>query len=146
MLVVSLLSTLLAAAPAPSCSAGSCPRGAPHAAPAAAAAVASKRMVVLTSHACAACARAAVAATAAERACPGAGVALVHESVDEPGGAAVARDHRAEVLPTFLFLDERGTELARLEGPQPAERLQRALGRLAGISCEGEFAPATLGG
>jgi cytochrome c-type biogenesis protein len=127
----------LAAAPAATCSSGSCPRGAgpSHSTSPAATAAFGRRLIALSSSNCAACHRAEPALSAAERACAVSGVKVQRETVDIGRGSAIAQRYGIRDLPAYVFVDERGEELARLEGPQPEDRLERAMAKLAGAPC-----------
>lgn len=126
----------LAAGPSATCSSGSCPRGAgPSHSTHPAAAVFGRRLIALSSSSCAACHRAEPALSAAERSCAASGVKVQRETVDIGRGSAIAQRYGVRDLPAYVFVDERGEELARLEGPQPEDRLERAIAKLAGAPC-----------
>ena len=129
--------------PATTCSAGSCPRGAgpSHSIPRTAALSFSRRVIALSSRTCAACHRAEPALSAAEHSCGATGVKIQRESVDAAQGAALAQRYGVRDLPAFVFVDERGEEMARLEGPQPVDNLERAIAKLAGAPCMSSDAP-----
>ena len=136
--VTTLAAALQLAAPqALTCSSGSCPRGAgrSHAPPLATATPFGRRVLALSSSTCAACHRAEHALSAAEHTCGATGVRVQREAVDTARGAVIARQYGVPDLPAYVFVDERGEELARLEGPQPADRLERAIAKLAGAPC-----------
>jgi thioredoxin-like negative regulator of GroEL len=46
-------------------------------------------------------------------------------------------EHRVVALPTYLFVDGAGREVARLVGKQPDSTLRQALGALRGEECPG---------
>jgi len=54
-----------------------------------------------------------------------------------PGGRTAAAERGVLGVPTFLFLDGTGKEVARLVGQQPQEVLIQSLEVLAGQKCDG---------
>jgi len=57
--------------------------------------------------------------------------------VSKPENRHFVRDYRVVGVPTFLFLDDRGEEVARLVGAQTEETLTQALAALRGEECPG---------
>jgi cytochrome c-type biogenesis protein len=118
--------------------------GAPEAAwapPAAAADVRGPAVVELQSRSCPVCRAMAPVVEEAERGCAAKVVQLL---VEEPRGAAVAREHAVHAVPTFLVLDADGAEVARLVGAQPAAAIRDALRRVSPLLCSASapLAPA----
>jgi len=57
--------------------------------------------------------------------------------VDGPGGRDLARRYSVVGVPTFLFLNAKGEEVARLVGQQPLANLEQSLQVLSGQKCAG---------
>ena len=74
---------------------------------------------------------------AAERGCSRHGIRVRQLDVSTPIGRAVAAERGVLGVPTFLFLDRAGQEVARLVGQQPREVLIQSLEVLAGEKCDG---------
>ena len=94
-------------------------------------------MVEFMSPSCAICRRMIPVVAAAGRTCSGVGVTAHNVDVSDPGGAALAARHGIRGIPTFLFLDREGHEVARLVGEQPLQILDQSLAVLSGRRCEG---------
>lgn len=94
-------------------------------------------MVEFLSGTCPICLRMAPVVAAAERDCAGQKVELARVRVDQPGGRELARRYGVLGVPTFVFVDERGDEVARLVGEQTLATLEQTLQVLSGQKCEG---------
>lgn len=94
-------------------------------------------MLEFISEGCPICKRMAPIVADAERSCSRHSVRI--EQVDVATAAGRARAGRRGVLgvPTFIFLDARGTEVARLIGQQPRETIMQSLEVVAGQRCDG---------
>jgi cytochrome c-type biogenesis protein len=62
---------------------------------------------------------------------------VVHVDVATASGRALADRHNVRGTPTFVMLDERGKEMARLLGENTSEAFGAALERAFGVSCWG---------
>ncbi|MGC4116409.1 MAG: cytochrome c biogenesis protein CcdA [Myxococcales bacterium] len=85
------------------------------------------QMVEFVGRTCPVCLRMAPVVKAAERGCAGHSVTVRRIEVDGEGGRALARRYGVLGVPTFLFLDASGEEVARLVGEQPLEQLEQSL-------------------
>ncbi len=94
-------------------------------------------MVEFVSRVCPVCLRMAPVVAVAERDCAGRHVQVRRIEVDAPGGLALARRFGVLGVPTFLFFDAKGKEVARLVGEQPLSMLEQSLSVLAGEKCGG---------
>jgi cytochrome c-type biogenesis protein len=125
-------------APAPAaCSAGG---GAPvEVAPSAAepAVEQTPTMLEFVSASCPICKRMAPVVARAERDCSAHGVRIRQMDVATVPGRQGANRYGILGVPTFIFVDQQGTEVARLVGEQPEETLIQTLEVLAGQSCDG---------
>jgi cytochrome c-type biogenesis protein len=65
------------------------------------------------------------------------GVRVGAIDVSKPENRSLASRFRVVGVPTFIFLDERGSEVARLVGEQPESTLRQALSALRGEPCPG---------
>jgi cytochrome c-type biogenesis protein len=65
------------------------------------------------------------------------GVRVQRIDVSRPENRALVRQYRVVGVPTFLFLDERGGEVARLVGEQSDATLREALSAVRGVPCPG---------
>jgi cytochrome c-type biogenesis protein len=94
-------------------------------------------MIEFMAAGCPVCQRMATLVAAAARDCSRHGVRI--EQIDLATAAGRARASRYGVLgvPTFLFLERDGTEVARLVGEQPQTVLRQSLEILAGQQCDG---------
>ncbi|MBN2575410.1 MAG: sulfite exporter TauE/SafE family protein [Deltaproteobacteria bacterium] len=86
---------------------------------------------------CSICQRMAPVVAAAERACSRHGVRVEEIDVATAAGRARAAKHGVLGVPTFLFVERDGAEVARLVGEQPREVLVQSLEVLAGHECDG---------
>ncbi|WP_348980435.1 thioredoxin family protein [Polyangium sp. 15x6] len=94
------------------------------------------RLLEFTSASCAACARMAPIVDQVERRCLAeADGSLVHVSIDEPEGEALAERYEVRALPTFVGIDAQGAEVLRMVGVQTREKLASALGEVRGRAC-----------
>lgn len=84
------------------------------------------RLVVFSSAYCPACERMKPVVAEIERDCD-VGNAVSHVDVDGAGGDALVARYGVTSLPTFLSIDASGREVARIEGVQSRETLQRTL-------------------
>lgn len=94
------------------------------------------RLLEFTSGSCAACARMAPIVNQVEQRCfAEADGSLVHVSIDEPEGEALAERYEVRALPTFVGVDAQGAEVFRMVGVQTGEKLASALGEVRGRAC-----------
>lgn len=94
-------------------------------------------LVEFVGRACPICLRMAPVVAAAERGCAGRQVSVQRIEVEAPGGTALARRWGILGVPTFLFIDARGDEVARLVGEQTLSQLEQSLSVLTGEKCGG---------
>lgn len=94
-------------------------------------------LLEFVSRSCPVCQRMAPIVAAAEHDCAGRNVAVRRVDVSDPAGAALARQFGVRGVPTFVFLDGAGEELARLVGEQPLKSLTQSIEVLAGEKCDG---------
>jgi len=94
-------------------------------------------MVEFVGRTCPVCLRMTAVVRAAERDCAGESVRVQRVEVDGPGGRELARRFAVVGVPTFLFLDGGGGEVARLVGEQPLAMLEQSLQVLSGQKCAG---------
>ncbi len=94
-------------------------------------------MVEFVGRHCPVCLRMAPIVGAMKRECLGQGVKIHRIEVDAPGGRELARRHGVLGVPTFLFIDADGREVARMVGEQPHESLAQSLQVLSGGKCSG---------
>jgi len=99
-------------------------------------------MVEFVSAGCPICQRMQPVVAAAERGCALHGIRVRQLDVSTSAGRAAAAERGVLGVPTFLFLDSTGKEVARLVGQQPQEVLIQSLEVLAGEKCDG-FRPIT---
>jgi thiol-disulfide isomerase/thioredoxin len=99
-------------------------------------------MVEFVSAGCPICQRMQPVVAAAERGCALHGIRVRQLDVATSAGRAAAAERGVLGVPTFLFLDSTGKEVARLVGQQPQEVLIQSLEVLAGQKCDG-FRPIT---
>ncbi|HEY3446333.1 MAG TPA: cytochrome c biogenesis protein CcdA [Myxococcales bacterium] len=98
---------------------------------------AGSQMVEFVGRTCPVCLRMAPVVKAAERDCAGHAVSVRRVEVDGADGRELARRYGVLGVPTFLFLDASGQEVARLVGEQPLEELEQSLQVLSGAQCKG---------
>ncbi len=94
-------------------------------------------MVEFVGRACPVCLRMVPVVKAVERACAGHQVQIQRVEVDGPGGRDLAQRFGVFGVPTFLFFDAKGAEVARLVGEQPLASLEQSLQVLSGEECAG---------
>ena len=94
-------------------------------------------MVEFVSATCPICQRMQPVVAAAERGCALHGIRVRQLDVATSAGRAAAAERGVLGVPTFLFLDRTGNEVARLVGQQPQEVLIQSLEVLAGEKCDG---------
>ena len=99
-------------------------------------------MVEFVSAGCPICQRMQPVVAAAEHGCALHGIRVRQLDVSTSAGRAAAAERGVLGVPTFLFLDSTGKEVARLVGQQPKEVLIQSLEVLAGEKCDG-FRPIT---
>lgn len=95
------------------------------------------RLIEFISRSCPICQRMVPVLHAAERDCAGQGVELVRIDVGSTTGRALAGKLRVRGVPTFVFLDGGGLEVARLVGEQSLSSLKQSLEVLSGQQCDG---------
>jgi cytochrome c-type biogenesis protein len=93
------------------------------------------RMVVFTSASCTVCARMHPVIAEAERSCAAPPGAVQRIDIGEGRGVALARRYGVRAVPTFLSVDARGEEVARLVGEQDVAALGRTLGDVRAEVC-----------
>ena len=94
-------------------------------------------MLEFVAEGCPICQRMAPVVAAAEQHCSRHGVHIERLDVSTRQGRALANKHGVLGVPTFLFFEPDGREVARLVGQQPAEVLIQSLEVLAGQKCDG---------
>ena len=94
-------------------------------------------MVEFVGRTCPVCLRMISVVEAVQRDCAGHGVRMQRIEVDSPGGRDLARHYSVVGVPTFLFLNAKGEEVARLVGQQPLANLEQSLQVLSGQKCAG---------
>jgi thioredoxin-like negative regulator of GroEL len=73
-----------------------------------------------------------------ERDCDGRKVDVIKVDVDAaPRNRELAQRYRVRGVPTFVFLSEKGNEIARLVGYQKLPSLRQALAAVVGEQCQG---------
>lgn len=130
----------MSAAPAPQATTCGVGASAPiEGAPTAAASTASSTptMIEFVSASCPICQRMAPVVARAERDCSAHGVRIQQMDVATAAGREAANRYGILGVPTFVFIDQQGTEVARLVGEQPEETLIQTLEVLAGQTCDG---------
>ncbi len=95
------------------------------------------RMVGLYSPYCAACMKMKPVVESLVSQCDYRGVRLEMVDVSSEGNERLLDHYRVQAVPTFLFLDEYGIEVARLVGSQTEQSLKQALSVLRGKECPG---------
>jgi cytochrome c-type biogenesis protein len=94
-------------------------------------------MVEFVAAGCPICQRMRPVVAAAELGCASHGIRVRQLDVSTPAGRTAAADRGVLGVPTFLFLNSAGKEVARLVGQQPQEVLIQSLEVLAGEKCDG---------
>ena len=94
-------------------------------------------MIEFVSATCPICRRMAPIVAKAERDCSAHGVRIRQIDVATGPGRDGASRYGILGVPTFVFVDQQGTEVARLVGEQPEETLIQTLEVLAGQACDG---------
>jgi len=94
-------------------------------------------LIMFSSRDCAICQRMRPVVEELSSQCAQHQVAVRILDVADPSNHALVDRHRLFGVPTFLFLDDRGREVARLIGEQPESTLRQALSGLFGKPCEG---------
>ncbi|NMO13660.1 cytochrome c biogenesis protein/thioredoxin [Pyxidicoccus fallax] len=94
-------------------------------------------MVEFVSHSCPVCQRMEPVVALAEQHCAGEGVDVLRLDVGTPEGRQAAARHGIRGVPTFLFLDGAGQEVARRVGEQSLTSLREGLESIAGTRCAG---------
>lgn len=94
-------------------------------------------MIEFISATCPICHRMAPVVARAERDCSAHGVRIRQMDVATAAGRDGANRYGILGVPTFVFVDQQGTEVARLVGEQPEETLIQTLEVLAGQTCDG---------
>lgn len=95
------------------------------------------RMVQFTSPSCAICRQMIPTVAVIERDCDGRKVNVVKVDVSQRDNRALAARFRVRGVPTFVFLDPRGAEVARLVGQQNLASLRQSLSAVVGEQCAG---------
>jgi len=94
-------------------------------------------MIEFVSATCPICQRMAPVVAKAEQDCSAHGVRIRQLDVATGVGREAANRYGILGVPTFVFVDQQGTEVARLVGEQPEETLIQTLEVLAGQTCDG---------
>jgi cytochrome c-type biogenesis protein len=94
-------------------------------------------MIEFVSATCPICRRMAPIVARAERDCSAHGVRIQQMDVATGPGREGANRYGILGVPTFVFMDQQGTEVARLVGEQPEETLIQTLEVLVGQTCDG---------
>lgn len=95
------------------------------------------RVVMLTASYCPICREMEPLVDELAARCRDRGVAVEKIDVAEERNEHLLEEHRVVGVPTFLFMDGSGAEVARLIGRQPPETLNQALAALGGQECPG---------
>jgi cytochrome c-type biogenesis protein len=95
------------------------------------------RMVELYTPDCPICQRMKPVVDRIASTCENHGVNVKAIDVSEPHNRRLVTEHRVVGVPTFLFMDENGEEVARLVGEQTEATLLQALSALRGQECPG---------
>ncbi|MCY1036077.1 thioredoxin domain-containing protein [Corallococcus sp. BB11-1] len=102
-------------------------------------------MVEFVSRSCPVCQRMEPVVALAEQHCTGAGVEVLHLDVGTAEGRQAAARHGIRGVPTFVFLDGAGQEVARRVGEQSLTSLRDGLESITGVRCAGIFSPGAPG-
>ncbi|WNG58508.1 cytochrome c biogenesis protein/thioredoxin [Archangium gephyra] len=102
-------------------------------------------MVEFVSRSCPVCQRMAPVVALAEQHCAGEGVDVLRLDVGTAEGRQAAARHGIRGVPTFLFLDAAGQEVARRVGEQSLTSLRQGLESIAGVHCAGLLPPGARG-
>lgn len=94
-------------------------------------------MVEFVSQTCPVCQRMEPVVAMAAQVCSHEGVDVLRLDVGTPEGRQAANRHGVRGVPTFVFLDGAGQEVARRVGEQPLSSLREGLETLAGVRCAG---------
>ena len=94
------------------------------------------RMVEFVSSSCSICRQMIPTVALIERDCGGRNVDVVKIDVTRPQNRNLAHSYGVRGVPTFVFLDERGKESARLVGFQQLSTLRQSLATLVGQKCD----------
>lgn len=92
------------------------------------------RVLAFSSATCVACQHMAPIVAAAERICAARDTVL-HVSLDEDEGGALATTYDVRSIPAWVSVDADGREVARLVGVQPAEAIEQAIEDVRGVRC-----------
>ena len=95
------------------------------------------RMVGMYSPYCAVCMKMKPVVESLVSQCDYRGVRLEMVDVSQEENERLMDHYRVRAVPTFLFLDEYGIEVARLVGSQTEQSLKQALSALRGKECPG---------
>ncbi|WP_342378536.1 thioredoxin domain-containing protein [Myxococcus stipitatus] len=94
-------------------------------------------MVEFVSQSCPVCQRMEPVVAMAAQVCSHEGVDVLRLDVGTAEGRQAANRHGVRGVPTFLFLDGAGQEVARRVGEQPLASLREGLETIAGVRCAG---------
>ncbi len=100
------------------------------------------RMLAFSSESCPACKRMKPRLEAAMKACNGERD-VDHVNVDSDTGESLAAAYDVKLLPSFVTVDASGSEVSRLTGVQPEERLERAIEEIRAERCAFVEKPST---
>lgn len=98
------------------------------------------RLLAFSSQDCPACKRMASVVEAAEQTCDAADD-VMHVSLDDDAGQAIASRYKVELLPSYVSVDADGHEVARLGGVQTRERIEQSIEEVRGVRCASADAP-----
>jgi thiol-disulfide isomerase/thioredoxin len=95
------------------------------------------RMVMFTADYCPACREMKPLIETLNHQCRHHGVEIDTIDVSEQVNEQVVDEYRVVGVPTFLFVDETGIEVARLTGRQTPQSLKQAMSAVRGAACPG---------
>ena len=97
----------------------------------------SKRMIAVHADYCSVCSKMKPLVRKIKSRCESRGIAVEIIDLTEENEGRVVEDLHVAALPTYIFLDAKNREVARLIGAQSEETLVQALSVLSGEDCKG---------